>query len=54
MAKENKWGKEVLKRFCPNCKEETIQVVKLYNPDNPEEGEVWECTKCKENTGWAE
>ena len=54
MEKENKWGKEVLKRFCPNCKEETIQVVKLYNPDNPEEGEVWECTKCKENTDWAE
>ncbi len=45
---------EFMDRNCPNCKTVTKQEVKLYNPDNSEDGEVWECTKCKENTGWAD
>ena len=52
--KKGKWGYDIMKRFCSNCKEETIQEVKFYNPDNPEEGEVWQCSKCKENTGWVD
>ena len=45
---------EFMKRNCHNCKTATKQEVKLYNRDNHEEGEVWECTTCKENTGWAD
>lgn len=44
---------ETMNRHCPDCKKETVQVVKLYNPDEPEEGEVWECSVCKQNTGFA-
>ena len=54
MKKTKKWGYDVMRRFCPNCKDKTIQEVKLYDSDNPKEGEVWECSKCKENTGWVE
>jgi len=42
------------KRFCPNCKEETKQVIKLYDPDDLEGGEVWQCTECFEHTSWVE
>jgi protein gp37 len=41
-------------RFCPGCKEETRQTVTLYNPDIPEEGNVWTCSVCNENTAWAD
>lgn len=52
MKISRKHGKQ--KRFCPSCMKETIQIVKLYNPDYPEDGEVWQCTECKEHTSWAE
>lgn len=45
---------ESMKRFCPDCRVKTTQTVQLYNPDDPESGEVWECSICKENTGWVE
>jgi hypothetical protein len=44
---------EFMDRDCSNCKTTTRQKVQLYNPDDLEDGEVWECTQCKENTGWA-
>lgn len=47
---ERNIGSEALKRNCPNCKTETQQTVKLYNPECPEDGEVWQCSVCKENT----
>jgi NAD-dependent SIR2 family protein deacetylase len=43
---------EMFKRNCEHCKTETLQTVELYNPDNPDEGEVWQCSVCKENTDW--
>lgn len=45
--------KETGPRWCPKCFKNTQQVVTLYNPDDPKSGEVWECTKCQESTGWA-
>lgn len=53
LADSKNGGVEKMRRWCPNCKMETTQYVKLYNPDNAEEGEVWECHYCEENTGWA-
>lgn len=47
-------GEESMNRFCPGCNKETKQIVKLKDPDKPENGEVWQCTICKEHTGWAE
>ncbi len=41
-------------RSCPKCKRETLQVVKLYNPNNADDGEIWECTICEESTAWAD
>lgn len=31
---------------CPECGEQTEHKLTLYNPDHPEDGEAWECTKC--------
>lgn len=45
-------GGEMFKINCEHCKTETMQSVELYNPDNPDEGEVWQCSVCKENTDW--
>ncbi len=45
-------GKPLCHRYCPSCNKETDQEIELYNPDIPEEGEVWECTVCRENTGF--
>lgn len=53
LADSKNGGVEKMRRWCPNCKMETTQYVKLYNPDNAEDGEVWECHYCEENTGWA-
>ena len=47
-------SREFMDRYCETCKTTTSQDVKLKNPDNPEDGEVWECVECKQNTGWAE
>lgn len=53
---ENEWELnpdiKFFTRNCDNCKTETKQSVALYNPDKPEEGEVWVCTVCNENTDW--
>jgi len=35
-------------RLCPNCKKYTEQKVTLYNPDDEDGMEVWECLKCHE------
>lgn len=43
---------EMFVRNCGNCKTETLQKVELYNPDNPDHGEVWKCSVCKEATDW--
>lgn len=43
---------EMYKRNCSHCKKETLQSVKFYNPHYPEQGEVWVCSVCKENTDW--
>jgi len=39
-------------RDCPECKQTTLQDIVYYNPDNPDEGMVYQCLKCGENTGW--
>ena len=41
-------------RNCPNCKKETMQEIKLYNPDDPIQGHIFECSECKENVGFAD
>ena len=37
---------------CPNCGRITKQIVKLYNPKDPEGGKVWYCISCKKNVEW--
>jgi hypothetical protein len=41
-------------RYCPNCSKKTQQKPTSYNPDNPSEGECWQCQECYELTGWIE
>lgn len=36
-------------RKCRVCKKGTIQKIKLFNPDDPDQGEVYECTECHNN-----
>ena len=37
-------------KFCPECGLFTEHKTVLYNPDNPDEGECWECQICHELT----
>ncbi len=39
---------DIIIRMCPNCDNNTIQRPTLFNPDAPQEGEVWQCTVCLE------
>ncbi len=39
-------------RHCEECKKTTIQVPTLYNPDEPEAGEIWQCTQCLNHTSF--
>lgn len=36
------------KRYCPNCNMETMQATTPYDPDDPDSGEVWLCSNCRE------
>ena len=37
---------------CPKCREVTKQTIELYNPADPNGGEVWYCHSCKQNIEW--
>lgn len=39
---------EKRKAHCPNCNEDTTQIVTEYDPDKPDLMLVWECEKCHE------
>lgn len=43
---ERKLIGRVADRRCRVCKKETIQEIKLFNPDDADQGEVYECTEC--------
>jgi len=50
----NKVLAEFMKRDCENCKTTTKQIITLYDPNDPILGRVWQCTKCKQHTSWAD
>ena len=37
---------------CKKCGRITKQIIALYNPRDPNGGEVWQCTICNSNTEW--
>ena len=41
-------------RKCPACDEVTDHKLTLFNPDYPEDGRAWQCTKCNETTSLLE
>ncbi len=47
-------SKEGVKRYCPNCKKQTLHEKVLYNNDNTAVGEVWVCLTCGEIVDWVE
>lgn len=52
-VKEEDPEKEEQIRFCTQCIDHTPQIVRFYNTAHPDEGEVWQCKICKENSAWA-
>lgn len=44
--------KNAVMRDCPCCQKPTPQTMAFYNPDEPEQGMVYECVECKESVGW--
>ena len=36
-------------RYCPSCDKFTTQKPVVYNPDDPNEMFIWQCTECKES-----
>ena len=36
-------------RYCPNCQEITMQGIADYDPDDPNSGQIWVCSKCGES-----
>jgi len=34
------------RKYCPDCKCYVQAQISLYNPDNPDEGLIWECLQC--------
>lgn len=39
--------------YCDECEHPTIQKSTLINPDTPDHGNAWECTKCHELLAFA-
>jgi len=50
--KQNKPIGESRQAQCKKCKKVTEQITALYNPKDPNGGEVWQCTICNSNTEW--
>ena len=39
---------EKRKAYCPNCDNDTEQVLDYFNPDKPDDGLLWVCQNCFE------
>lgn len=37
---------KVERKYCPDCKCQVQAEKTLYNPDEPDEGLIWQCLEC--------